>query len=92
MDWIVFLCLNGPAFVHRISSHVKHPAHDTFADGYSHWPAGILDLKSSFETFGSGHRDRSDPIVSKVLLHLECQFERLIRNSIFDRQRVVDSG
>ena len=72
MNRIVFLRLHRSALVHRISGYVKDPAHDTFADGHVYWPTCIYDLKASFETFGAGDRDRSNPLVSEMLLHLEC--------------------
>ena len=91
MNRIVFLNLNGAAFVDCVSGDVEHPAHHAFADRHLHWATGIDDFKAAFETFRAGHRDGAHPPVAEMLLHFESYSDGLVLDLIFDRQCVVDS-
>ena len=78
VDRIIFLCLDRPAFVHRVAGHIEYPAHDAVADWHRNGRAGVDDLVAAFETVGAGHGDGPDPVVAEVLLHFERQFDRLV--------------
>src|SRR5262249_48037265 len=90
MDRIIFLRSNRSALVDRISRNVKHPSHDTISDRHVYWATAIHNVKASFKTFGSGHRDCANQLVPKMLLDFECQIHGLILNPVFNSQGVID--
>src|SRR5262249_12360819 len=92
VDRIIFLRLNRPALVYRISRNIKHPAHDTVPDGHAYWTTAIRNVEAAFETLRPGHGDCPDQLVSKMLLYFKCQIHGLILNLIFDGKGVIDPG
>ena len=90
MDWVIFFCLDRPAFVNRVAAHIEYPAHYPVPDWHGNGRARVDDFVAAFETIGVGHGDGPDPVVTEVLLHFEGQFDRLVLSHKFDSQRVVD--
>ena len=82
--------LDGPTFVDGVAAHIEYPPHHSLSDGHGNGRAGVDDFVAAFETFGGGHGDGPHPVITKVLLHFEGQFELLVLDSKFDSQRVVD--
>ena len=92
VNGIVLLRLDRSAFVDRVAANIEHPPHYAFPDRHGNGRAGVDDLITAFEALGAGHGDGPDPLVAKVLLHLERQFDGLVLNLVIDGQRVVDAG
>src|SRR5262249_6879048 len=92
VDRIILLRLNRAALVYWISCNIKHPSHDTVADGHVYWTTAIHYVKATFETLRSGHGDCPNQLVPKMLLHFESDIRRPILNLVFHSQRVIDPG
>src|SRR5262249_32812242 len=92
VDGVVFLRLDRPAFVYRLTAHIKDSPHHPFPDGHGNRRPGVDDLVTAFETLGARHGHGPDPVVGEVLLHFERQLDGLVMNFVFDGQRVVDAG
>ena len=92
MNWVVLFRLDRPALIDWLAGNVEYSPHDAFADGHSYGSAAIHYFESSLETLGPSHRDCTNQLVSKVLLHFERHFRRLVLDLVFNSQCVIDPG
>ena len=92
MNRIIFIGFDRALFVHSIPGDVEDPAHYPLAHGHGNRRTCIFHFVSAFQTFGAGHGNGANPVISQVLLHFEGEPGRLILHLEFDFQRVVNGG
>src|SRR5262245_25921020 len=91
MDRIVLISVDRAPLIDRVSSHIEHPSQHPLANRHRDGASTVGNLESSLETLGSRHRNRANPPVAEMLLHLEGYLHSLILDLVVDSQRVIDS-
>jgi hypothetical protein len=82
------------ALVDRLAEDVEEPPQRRLADGNGDWRAGVDHVDAARNPVGRVHRDRADPVVAEVLLHLRDQPDRRLVVALreLDPQGGVDLG
>jgi hypothetical protein len=75
-----------------LTGHIEDSSEDTFADWNGDRCAHRIDFHATGEAFGRAHGDRADPVLTKVLLDLECQVLLLAADFEVDLKSVIDFG
>jgi hypothetical protein len=85
---------NGLTFVDRLAEHVEEAAESRLPHRDRDRPAGVDDVDAARDPVGGVHRDRSDPVVAQVLLHLRDQIDLVaaFTRGKLDPQGCVDLG
>src|SRR5213075_2999273 len=91
MNGVVLVGLDRSLLVHGLAGDIENAAHDAFAYGHGNGRAGIHDLQATLESLGAGHRDRTNPIVSKMLLDFERKLGWLVHDFVIDGQRIINA-
>ena len=78
MDWAAIHFTYCRQAINRISGNIEKPSFDPFTDRHCDWLTCIGNLSTTYQTFGTIHRNGSNTILTEVLLNFKHEFVPVI--------------
>ena len=77
--------------IHGLAGHVEHATHHSLTHGHTDWFPLVYEFHAPLETLGGAHGHGPHPVVTQMLLYLECQRVGLTGNIKLHGECVVDA-
>ena len=92
MDRVPLLVGYRTTAIGRLAGDIKDTAEHALADRNGNRSAERIHFHAACEAFGGAHGDRTNPMLTEVLLHFESEILFLAADFKVDFKRVVDFG
>ena len=90
MNGITLVGLDGAAIIHRLACDIEDASHHSLADWHGDGGTAVGHFVATLETFGRGHGNGSNPVITQVLLDFQREGRRFSPDAVFHRQCVVN--